>query len=68
MLEQATILELVRYAGLMLTRITPIRAVAYCISTHSARFGAQIPTRSPFFTPRTSRPRATFEVSSQNWR
>ena len=37
----------VRYAGLMLTRITPILAVAYCTSTHSALFGLQMPTRSP---------------------
>ena len=35
-----------------------MRAVAYWMTTHSARFGAQMPTRSPFSTPRASRPRA----------
>ena len=30
-----------------MTRIAPTRAVAYWITTHSAQFGAQMPTRSP---------------------
>ena len=42
----------------MLTRIAPTRAVANCTTTHSAQFGAQMPTRSPFSTPAASRPRA----------
>ena len=29
-----------------------MRAVAYCATTHSYRFGDQIPTRSPVRTPR----------------
>ena len=35
-------------AGLIFTIIAPTRGVAYCINTHSKRFGAQMPTRSPF--------------------
>jgi len=36
----------------MLTRITPrLGPWAYCISTHSGQFGAQMPTRSPAFNP-----------------
>ena len=31
--------------------MAPIRAVAYWTSTHSAQFGLQIPTRSPFSMP-----------------
>ena len=31
----------------MLTRIAPIRAVAYWTRNHSTQFGAQMPTRSP---------------------
>ena len=53
-----------RYAGLTVTSTAPIRAVAYWTSTHSAQFGAQIPTRSPFSTPRATSPRATRSVAS----
>src|ERR1700680_4798865 len=42
----------VRYAGLMLTRIAPMAAVANWRTTHSYRLGDQIPIRSPFRTPR----------------
>ena len=35
-----------------------MRAVAYWLTTHSKRFGDQMPTRSPFPTPRAIRPRA----------
>ena len=38
----------------MLTRIAPTRAVAYCSTTHSKRFGDQTPTRSPVRTPRAT--------------
>ena len=31
----------------MLTRISPALAVANCVTTHSALFGDQMPTRSP---------------------
>ena len=44
--------SLARYAGLTLTRIAPMRAVAYCVTTHSQRLGAQMPTRSPLAMPR----------------
>ena len=40
------------YAGLMFTRMAPMRAVANCMMTHSKRFGDQMPTRSPCSTPR----------------
>ena len=52
-------ISLVRYAGLSDTMIAPICAVAYCTSTHSATFGLQMPTRSPFATPRAINPFAT---------
>ena len=42
----------------MLTRIAPSFAVAYWTNTHSAQFGAQMPTRSPLPTPSASRPSA----------
>jgi len=45
-----------------------IRAVAYWVTTHSKRFGDQMPTRSPRRTPRAIRPRATSEVCSQSCR
>ena len=35
----------------MLTRMSPARAVANCISVHSAQLGAQMPTRSPTAYP-----------------
>ena len=38
----------------MLTRIAPIFAVANCTRVHSAQFGAQMPTRSPFSMPAAS--------------
>ena len=40
-----------RYAGLMLTRISPALAVANWVSTHSALFCDQMPTRSPGAEP-----------------
>ncbi len=43
----------------MLTRIAPTLAVAYWMSTHSAQFGAQMPTRSPLAMPAPSSPRAS---------
>ena len=46
----------VRYAGLMLTSTAPIFAVAYCTSTHSAQFGAQMPTRSPLLDAQGEQP------------
>ena len=57
-----------RYAGLMFTRIAPIRAVANCVSSHSARFGDQMPTRSPAATPSLSKPDARTSTSSANSR
>lgn len=42
----------------MLTMIAPTRAVANCTTTHSATFGAQMPTLSPFCTPSAIRARA----------
>ena len=56
----------VRYAGLMLTRIAPTFAVAYCSSVHCAQFGAQMPTRSPFSMPRSSSPTASASTSVTN--
>jgi hypothetical protein len=47
--------------------IAPMRAVAYWTTTHSQRLGDQMPTRSPFFTPRARSARAMSPVSSQNW-
>ena len=48
----------------MLTRMAPILAVAYCTTVHSAQFGAQMPTRSPFSTPSDISPRATRSTSA----
>ena len=50
----------------MLTRIAPIFAVAYCRIVHSAQFGAQIPTRSPFSIPPAISPHATTSTSRSN--
>ena len=50
----------------MLTRIAPILAVAYWTIVHSAQFGAQIPTRSPFSMPRAIKPRATTLISASS--
>ena len=47
----------------MLTRIAPIFAVAYWTMVHSAQFGAQMPTRSPFSMPAATRPRAATSTS-----
>ena len=57
-----------RYAGLTLTRIAPIFAVAYCVIVHRALFGPQMPIRSPFSMPAASRPRATTSTSRSNSR
>jgi hypothetical protein len=51
---------------LTVTRIAPIRAVAYCTTIHSARFGDQMPTRSPGTTPRSSSPLATLSTWEQS--
>ena len=48
----------------MLTRIAPILAVAYWVSTHSAQFGAQMPTRSPTVIAGASRPSASASTSA----
>jgi hypothetical protein len=45
-----------RWLELMLTRLAPILAVAYCGNVHSAMFGVQISARSSFCTPASSRP------------
>src|SRR5450755_1940460 len=50
----------------MLTRIAPILAVPYWSSTHSAQFGAQMPTRSPASMPAATRPSATASVSASS--
>src|SRR5690606_13026618 len=55
-----------RYAGLMLTMIAPMRAVAYCTKTHSGQLTAQMPTRSPVVTPLASSPRATSSTAAPN--
>src|SRR5699024_10190015 len=47
-------------------RMAPRLAVGYWPSAHSATFCAQIPTRSPFFTPRSRRPMATASLSRSN--
>ena len=44
----------------MFTMIAPILEVANWTTTHSAWFMAQMPTRSPFSTPRPMRARATW--------
>ena len=55
-----------RYAGLMLTRMAPTFAAAYCVITHSAAFGLQMPTRSPRSTPSASSARAArFDLGEQ---
>ena len=46
----------------------PALAVAYCSRTHSAQFGAQMPTRSPAASPAAIRPRASVSVSASNCR
>src|SRR6185437_5620987 len=48
----------------MVTRIAPIFAVAYWVNSHSAQFGAQIPTRSPLPIPAPSSPCASASISS----
>ena len=40
----------------MLTRISPALAVANCVTTHSALFGDQMPTRSPGSQPQRQQP------------
>jgi hypothetical protein len=50
----------------MFTRIAPTAAVAYCVIVHSAQFGAQIPTRSPFPIPRPISPRANSSTAAPN--
>ncbi len=49
----------VRYAGLMLTRIAPILAVANWVIVHSAQLGDQMPTRSPLVIPARTSPIAS---------
>ena len=43
-----------------------MRAVAYWVTTHSYRFGAQIPTRSPLPTPCAMNARAARSTSSHS--
>ncbi len=43
-----------------------MRAVANCVSSHSARFGDQMPTRSPRRTPSAHRPAADASTSSSS--
>ena len=50
----------------MFTRITPAFAVANWTITHSAQFGDQIPTRSPFWSPAASSPDATRSTAASN--
>ena len=52
----------------MLTMIAPILAVANCTTIHSAWFIAQMPTRSPFSTPRPMSARATSFTLARNSR
>ena len=52
----------------MLTRIAPMRAVANCVSSHSLRFGDQMPTQSPFAMPSAARPAASTSISCANSR
>jgi hypothetical protein len=51
---------------LTFTTIAPIFAVAYCTSVHSAQFGAQMPTRSPFATSAAISPRASAFTSASS--
>ncbi|CAM5364405.1 hypothetical protein SANTM175S_11066 [Streptomyces antimycoticus] len=55
-----------RYAGLILTMMAPMRAVAYCNSTHSGQLMAQMPTRSPLATPLAISPSATSSTDLPN--
>ena len=50
----------------MFTRIAPAFAVANWTITHSAQFGDQIPTRSPFSIPAAIRPHATRSTAASN--
>jgi hypothetical protein len=50
----------------MLTSTAPIRAAAYWAITHSARFGDQIPTRSPRWTRSAISPRAAWPVHAHS--
>ena len=50
----------------MFTSTIPAFAVAYWSSTHSAQFGAQMPTRSPASMPAAISPRARASVSASN--
>ena len=43
-----------------------MRAVANWVTTHSWRFGAQMPTRSPFPTPRAMKARAAWSTCCQS--
>ena len=45
-----------------LTSISPTRAAANCVRTHSLMFGPQIPTRSPFFIPAARNPAANWST------
>ena len=56
----------VRYAGLMFTSTTPIRAVANWSSTHSGTFVAHTPKWSPGVNPSASKPRATRSTAASN--
>ena len=46
--------------------MAPIRAVAYCTTTHSALFGLQMPTRSPGSIPAAMSARANSSTASSS--
>jgi hypothetical protein len=51
---------------LMLTRLAPVLAVAFCGNVHLAMFGAQIPARSSFCTPTSSRASTSASTSARS--
>lgn len=53
-------------AGLILTRIKPLRATAYSINENSARFGENIPILSPFYNPKAINPVAMWSILRLN--
>ena len=52
----------------MVTRISPALAVANCVSSHSGRFGDQMPMRSPGSRPSASKPAASASTWSASCR
>ena len=55
-----------RYAGLMLTKTSPICSVANCVRTHSNRLGDQILTRSPLVSAITRKLLASSSTARRN--